>query len=136
MALFEIGMTQEQVMEAINPAPKDRYRLGYEGLMLDKENGGDPRWTTKRGGKMVKALLRIISPDPIQHGKSIIYNGVIGSFSFANLTAVLPLMSGTGIDPEAGKGMEIEADVDVDTYTKNDGTEGKRNNIVKMYSIG
>ena len=135
MAIFEVGMTQEQAQEAINPAPAGRYRLAYEGLMLDKETQ-DPRWTTKKGGKMVKGMFRIVSPDPVQHGKSLIYNGVIGSFSFATLTSVLPIMSGTGIDTEAGKGMEIEADLTEETYTKNDGTEGKKNEIKKMYVVG
>ncbi len=135
MAIFDIGMTQEQVMEASKPAPANRYKMVFKGFLPNEEaeEGAKIFWPTKSGAKQVKAMFTILSPDPVQNGKGIIYSCTIGSAFFSRLCGVLPLMSGTGIDEEAALGMEIEADVVVNTYTRRDGEPGERNDITKMY---
>ncbi len=133
--LYEVGMTQEQVMAMVKPAPADRYRLIFRGFLINEEapEGQKLIWPTKKGGKMVKAKFAISSPDPAQNGKMLIYMGLIGSFSFANLCRVLPIMSGTGIDEDAAIGSEIEADVSVSSYTNSYGESVEKNDITKMY---
>ena len=37
MALVDIGMTQEQIMEATKPAPAGRYRLIFRGFLPNEE---------------------------------------------------------------------------------------------------
>jgi len=139
-------MTQEEIMASVEPASPGTYRLTFEGFLVN-EDRGDIFFPTKAGGKMVKARFRTSSPDPSQHGKSILYNATIGAFTFANLCKALPIMERNGINSEVAIGMEIEAAVEIRYAAKNldgswtnikseneaDGREiSKGNNISKM----
>jgi len=132
MALIDIGMTQEDVMESIRPLPTGTYEMVYQGLLATKDGGYD--WPTKAGGNMYKAKFVAISADPKQHGKAVIINAMKGTFSFANLCKVIPgLISGTSVDTEAGIGTRINCTVEMKKYTNPDtGVETETNDIKKM----
>jgi hypothetical protein len=135
MAIVDIGMTQEQVLAAIAPAPAGRYRLVFKGFIKDKD--GSIKWPTKKGGEMYKAKFEVVSPDPALAGKGIIYNAVRGAFTFATLVKLLPIMTASGIDTEAAIGCEVEADLSIHTYTNPDtGKESEPSNqIDKLLAV-
>ena len=118
MAVYDINMTQEEIMASVEPANPGTYRLTFEGFLMN-EDRGDIFFPTKAGGKMVKARFRTNSVDPSQHGKSILYNATIGAFTFANLCKALPIMERNGINSEVAIGMEIEAAVEIRYAAKN-----------------
>lgn len=124
MAVYDVGMTMEEVMASgeLEAPPDGTYTWRYTGLL---KKDGDVRWPTQSGGKKVLAKLEVVSGEPTLTGKGIIYQGVIGSFSFSNLNKVVPgLMTTAGIDDEAGLGVEFEARLRATTYKKADGSEG------------
>ena len=133
--LVDINMTQEEVMAVLEP-PKasEKTKFVFEGLMLNSEQPENKRFLfpTKKGGTQVKAKLRVIDPDPAENGKGLIYNGVIGQFSFANLCKVVKIMSGTGVDDEAAIGTEFYAKVTHGEYDRDDGTKGTSVNLSNM----
>lgn len=138
VGLINIGMTQEQLMDKVKPAPAEKYRLVLKGFM-ENPNANPSEdvhiFTTKAGGKMIKAIFTIVgSPDPAQNGKPIIYMATLGAFSLVNLAKVLPIIVGTDIDTESAVGMEIFADVEIRKYTNPEtGETVEGNNIKKMY---
>jgi len=132
VAIFTIGMTQEQVIAALEPIIPDHYRIRFEGFL--KGLDGSIFFSTQAGGKMVKARFSVVS-NGTEHGKSLVYLGVIGQFSFANLAKALPIMTGSGIDDEAAIGTECEADVTLEEYTDRDGNEAKGNKIKKLKGV-
>ncbi|MBU2118786.1 MAG: hypothetical protein KJ954_14455, partial [Alphaproteobacteria bacterium] len=134
MALVEIGMTQETIEKVLEPMEPGEKTLVYMGLLTDAANGDSPVFITSKGGKMVKAKFQCISSDPVENGKGLIYNGVIGSFSFAELVKRIPLMVGTSIDSEAGIGMEFRMTVSKETYLTKDGETKMKNEIKKFLS--
>ncbi len=138
MAIIDLGISQEQVMAALKPAPANRYRLTFEGFLRNPE-GQDEReryyFPTRAGGKMVKARFRVMDSNPAAHGKTIIYSATVGSFSFAILCKVLPVMTRMGLDTEKAIGRTIEADVTIREYDTNNGEKGKANEIVKMFAV-
>lgn len=109
MAVFELNMTMEELMAPIEILPPADYTLLYEGLL--KDDDGSIYFPTQKGGQSVKARFRVVSPDPLQNGKGVIYQGVLGQFSFANLQKVIPLMTPRGIDDEVGIGTQIMATI-------------------------
>jgi len=120
MAVYELGMTMEEVMAPVELLPPGMYTFAYEGLLKDDE--GSIYFPTSKGGQSVKARFRVISPDPLQNGKGVIYMGIIGQFSFANLQKIIPLMTPRGIDDEVGIGTQIQATIAHQVVTK-DGEE-------------
>lgn len=120
MAIVDIGMTMEEVLAAGEPISPGTKRFGLEKFLVN-ELDGSVFFTTKAGGKMVKALVRCIDPDPAQHGKSHIYQATIGAFTFANLCKALPgLMTNSGLDTEGMLGAEFMAEVSIQYSVKND----------------
>jgi hypothetical protein len=134
MAIIDVGMTQDEVMEAVNPAPEGDYLLTFEGFLENPE--GEVLFTTKKGGKMAKAKFTINSTDPKADGKRLIYNGVVGSFSFANLCKALPIMSGTGIDTEGAISRQIKGHVTIREYENPEtGEKTVSNDLSKMSAV-
>ena len=132
MALISINMTQEEVQKVLEPMDAGVKTLVYTGLLVDSTNEDSPVFATSKGGKMVKAKFTCISSDPNENGKGVIYNGVIGSFSFAELTKRVPILVGRDIDTEAGVGLEFQAEVTLEEYLTKDGEPRKRNGIKKF----
>jgi hypothetical protein len=133
MPLYELGMTQDEIQEATRPAPEGDYLLTYEGLIMYKPltEEEDVFHPTKAGGKMVKAKFVINSPDPKASGKRVIYTGVVGSFSFSYLCAAIPIMSGTGVDSEAGIGRQVKAHLTIRVYENPETGEVTESNEIK-----
>jgi hypothetical protein len=109
VAVFELNMTMEELMAPIEQLPPGDYSFAYEGLLKDDQGG--IYFPTQAGGQSVKARFRVVSPDPLQNGKGVIYQGTLGQFSFANLQKVIPLMTARGIDDEVGIGTMITASI-------------------------
>lgn len=135
MAIIEdIGMTQDEVLSVLEPAPAGEYAVSFTGFL--KTDAGSFVHATKKGGRMVKAKLRIESADPKANGKTLIHMGVLGTFGFAMLTKVFPIMSGTGITEEEAIGRSCKANVIVDKYTNPEtGDTNLSNKITKMWAI-
>jgi hypothetical protein len=133
MPLYELGMTQDEVMEATKPAPEGDYLLTFDGLILAKPGTEeeDVYHPTKAGGKMVKAKFIINSSDSKANGKRVIYTGVVGSFSFSYLCAAVPIMRGTGVDTDAGIGRQIKAHLAVRSYENPETGEVTESNEIK-----
>ena len=109
MAVYDLAMTMEEIMAPVELLSPGHYRMRYEGLLKDEE--GSIFWPTRAGAQSVKARFRTISPDPVQNGRGVIYQGILGQFSFANLQKCIPLIQNGKIDDEAGVGTEIEVDI-------------------------
>jgi hypothetical protein len=135
MAIIEdIGMTQEEVLSVLEPAPAGEYEVTLTGFL--KTEDGKFVHATKKGGRMVKAKLRIDSADPKANGKTVIHMGVLGTFGFAMLTKVFPIMSGTGITEEEAIGRSCKASVTVEKYTNPEtGDTNMSNKIGKLWAI-
>ena len=133
MPLYELGMTQEDIIEASKPAPEADYLLTFEGFILYHEGKDDEDiyHPTKAGGRMVKGKFRIESENPKASGKRIVYNGVVGSFSFENMSLALPFMKGTGIDSDAANGRQVRAHVIEKSYTNPETDETTLSNEIK-----
>jgi hypothetical protein len=113
-------MTMEEIMAPVELPPPGHYRAIYEGLLKDEDGG--IFFPTMKGGQSVKARFRLISPDPVQNGRGVIYQGVLGQFSFANLQKVVPIVQNGKVDDEAGVNTEIEFDLAHQKVTR-DGEE-------------
>jgi hypothetical protein len=62
--------------------------------------------------------------------------GVLGTFGFAMLTKVFPIMSGTGITEEEAIGRSCKASVTVEKYTNPEtGDTNMSNKIGKLWAI-
>jgi hypothetical protein len=116
MAIIEVGMTLEDAKKSVEPIPAAKYR----GTLVDwmKDSQGQVLQTTKNGKKkMLKPIFKIVHEDPAVAGRQLIYNAVLGSFSFGELAAALPsVFVGRGIDTEAGKGIDVWLDVSIGEY--------------------
>ncbi len=132
MTIFDVGMTQEQVIAALEPVIPDHYRLRFEGFM--KGLDGSIFFPTSTGGKQVKARFRVVSNNS-ENGKGLVYSCSIGTAFFAILAKALPIMTGSGIDDEAAIGQEVEADVTLEEYTDKNGEEQKGNKIKKLKGV-
>ena len=129
----DIGMTQDEVLSVLEPAPAGEYTLSFTGFL--KTDEGKFVHATKKGGRMVKAKLRIESADPKANGKTVIHMGVLGTFGFAMLAKVFPVLSGTGITEEEALGRSCKASVIVDKYTNPEtGDTNLSNKIGKMWA--
>jgi hypothetical protein len=122
MAIFDLPMTMEEIMAPVELPPSGHYVMIYEGLLKDDQ--GNPYFPTfDQKGQQVRARFRIVSPDPVQNGRGLIYKGTLGQFTFTNLQKVVPLMAGGQLDDEAGVGTQIEVDLVRKTFKDDQGEE-------------
>ena len=120
MAIIEVGMTLDDAKKSVEPIPAAKYRGTLVDWMKDKE--GNVLQKTRDGKKkMLKPVFKVVHEDPSVAGRQLIYNAVVGSFSFGELAAALPqCFVGRGIDTEAGKGSDVWLDVSIGTYEGRD----------------
>jgi hypothetical protein len=120
MAIIEVGMTLDDAKKSVEPIPAAKYRGTLVDWMKDKE--GNVLQKTRDGKKkIIKPIFKVVHEDPAVAGRQLIYNAVVGSFSFGELAAALPqCFVGRGIDTEAGKGSDVWLDVSIGTYDGRD----------------
>ncbi len=134
MAVYDIGMTMEQAIQAAEPVKPNHYRMRFDGFLKNSQGDGSIFFPTSTGGKQVKARLTVISNDS-ENGKGLVYSCSIGTVFFSMLAKALPIITGTGIDDEAAIGMEVEADVTLEPYVDKNGEDQVSNKIKKLKAV-
>ena len=116
MAIIEVGMSLDDAKKSVEPIPAAKYRATLVDWMKDK--AGNVKQKTKDGKKfMFRPIFKVVHEDPSVGSRQLIYNAVVGSFSYGELALALPqVFVGSGIDTEAGKGSDVWLDVSIDTY--------------------
>jgi hypothetical protein len=109
VAVYDVDMTMEEIMAPVEQLPPNHYVMTYEGMLKDEM--GSIYFPTRSGGTSVKLRFRTVSPDPVQNGRGVIYQAVLGQFTLANVLKCLHIMPEGKFDDEADVNTQIEVDI-------------------------
>ncbi len=146
--LIEMDMTEEEMMESSQPAPKNKYKLLCKVIMPTESPFGEYWHDTKSGGKMLRIQFEISDPGQRWDRKALFYNATQGAFSLVDFKKAYPeafkrnpATAKLALDTDGAEGQFCLADVIVkNRMTKDeDGkyveTDEKVNEIKKLYKL-